>query len=117
MKFVNKHMISFVALLIIFVHQKLDISLALLNGLNSYLEHFQQNDLSTTDENTSQIKLTNVSKSFEEIILCLAKSMRMQDEQIKVLLSNRTLLVCCSSSNLLLTNEKLWLKFSLSHLR
>lgn len=37
--------------------------------------------------------------------------MRMQDEQAKIVLSTRALLVCCSSSNILLTNNKLWLKF------
>lgn len=37
--------------------------------------------------------------------------MRTQDEQTKSLLSARSLLVCCLSSNVLLTNEKLWLKF------
>ncbi|CAF2549669.1 unnamed protein product [Rotaria sp. Silwood2] len=89
-----------------------DISLALLNGLNSYLDHFPiSNESSTTDETNQQIKLTTVSKSFEETILCLAKSMRMQDENTKQILSIRALLVCCLSSILLLTDEKLWLKF------
>ncbi|CAF3563233.1 unnamed protein product [Rotaria sp. Silwood1] len=90
-----------------------DISLALLNGLNSYLDHFQisNESLSIVDETNQQMKLTTVSKSFEETILCLAKSMRMQDENAKEILSNRALLVCCLSSNLLLTDEKLWLKF------
>lgn len=82
-----------------------DISLAILNSLNSYLEHFDPSI--TTEENNQQ----KISKNFEELILCLAKSMRMQDEQAKVLLSNRSLLVCSSSSNILLTNNKLWLKF------
>jgi len=57
------------------------------------------------------MKLTLISKSFEETILCLAKSMRMQEEKSQTLLSARALLVCCSSSNRLLTDKKLWLKF------
>ncbi len=82
-----------------------DISLAVLNGLNSYLDHF---DLLNIDE----MKLTIISKSFEEIILCLAKSMRMQDdEKNRIILSARSLIICSLSSNILLTNEKLWLKF------
>ncbi len=82
-----------------------DISIAVLNGLNSYLDHF---DLSLIDENN---QLTIISKSFEETILCLAQSMRMQDEKNKNLLSIHALLLCCLSSNILLTNKKLWLKF------
>ena len=72
---------------------------------------FLKNELSIGDEMNQQIKLTSISKSLEEIILCLAKSMRMQDNQLKLLLSSRALLVCCSSSNLLLIDKKLWLKF------
>lgn len=52
-----------------------------------------------------------VSKGLEETILCLAKSMRTQDEQNKNVLAARSLLVCCSSSTLFSTNEHLWLKF------
>lgn len=52
-----------------------------------------------------------VSKGFEETILCLAKSMRTQDDQSKGLLAARSLLVCCSSSILLSTDARLWLKF------
>ena len=37
--------------------------------------------------------------------------MRTQDDQSKSLLAARSLLVCCSSSILLSTNEQLWLKF------
>ena len=37
--------------------------------------------------------------------------MRMQEEKTKVLLCARALLLCCSSAELLSTNEKLWLKF------
>jgi len=37
--------------------------------------------------------------------------MRMQNEQTKSLLAARSLLVCCLSSNVLMINEKLWLKF------
>ncbi len=70
-----------------------------------------QNEFSTIDENNQQMKLTLISKSFEETILCLAKSMRMQEEKSQTLLSVRALLVCCSSSNRLLTDKKLWLKF------
>jgi hypothetical protein len=57
------------------------------------------------------MKLTIISKSFEETILCLAKSMRMQEDKTKTLLSARALPICCLSSNLLSTDEKLWLKF------
>jgi hypothetical protein len=81
-----------------------DISLSILNGLNSYLNHF---DLSNIDE----MKLPIISKSFEEIILCLAKSMRNQDEKNRIILSDYSLIICCLSSNILLTNNKLWLKF------
>jgi len=55
--------------------------------------------------------LTIVGKGFEETILCLAKSMRMQEEKAKTILCARALLVCCLSSQLLLTDEKLWMKF------
>ena len=37
--------------------------------------------------------------------------MRTQDEQTKNLLSARSLLVSCLGANVLLTGEKLWLKF------
>jgi hypothetical protein len=47
----------------------------------------------------------------EDTILCIAKAMRMQDNNIKLDLSARALLVCCLSSNLLFINQKLWLKF------
>lgn len=57
------------------------------------------------------MKLTIISKSFEEIILCLAKSIEMKDDKIKIILSNQTLIICCLSSNVILTNDKLWLKF------
>ena len=37
--------------------------------------------------------------------------MKMQDEQLKVTLCVRTLLICCLSAQLLSTDNKLWLKF------
>jgi hypothetical protein len=70
-----------------------------------------QNEFATMDETNQQTKLTTISKGFEETILCLAKSMRMQEEKTKVTLCARSLLVCCSSTNLLSTDQKLWLKF------
>ncbi|CAF1278175.1 unnamed protein product [Adineta ricciae] len=90
-----------------------DISLALLNGLDSYLDRFQASNETTTtsDETSQQTKLTAVSKGFEETVLCLAKSMKMQDEQLKFILCVRTLLICCLSAQLLSTDNKLWLKF------
>ncbi|CAF2053347.1 unnamed protein product [Rotaria magnacalcarata] len=89
-----------------------DISLALLTGLTSFLDHFQiTNETSSNDEANQQLNLTTVSKGFEETMLCIAKAMRMQDEQFKQTLSDRALLACCSSSILLSSDEKLWLKF------
>lgn len=55
--------------------------------------------------------LTTVAKGLEETILCLAKSMRMQDEKAKTILCARALLVCCLSSQVVLSDEKLWIKF------
>lgn len=52
-----------------------------------------------------------ISKGFEETILCIAKAMRMQDDKAKQMLSAQALLASCLSSNILLTDDKLWLKF------
>ncbi|CAF1165471.1 unnamed protein product [Adineta steineri] len=83
-----------------------DISLALLNALETYFDHFQ-----LTNESGDEMKSTTVSKGLEETLLCLAKSMRTQDEKTKIMLCVRALLVSCLSSQLVLTDEKLWLKF------
>ncbi|UJR36911.1 hypothetical protein I4U23_029624 [Adineta vaga] len=90
-----------------------DISLALLSGLDSYLDHYQLSNesVASTDETNQQMKLTIVSKGFEETVLCLAKSMRMQDEKLKIMLCVRALLICCLSSQILSTDERLWIKF------
>ena len=107
-----------------------DISLAIINGLSSYLNHFHpsvseknevivssfisfftQNEATGGDESSASSKLTIISKGVEETLLCLAKAMRMQDTSTKVLLCARALLVCCASRNLLGTDGKLWLKF------
>lgn len=37
--------------------------------------------------------------------------MRMQDENLKKTLCAKALLLCCSSSNILSTDKRLWLKF------
>ena len=72
---------------------------------------FIQNESPTGDETNQQMTLTTIAKGLEETILCLAKSMRMQEEKAKIVLCARALLVCCLSSQLLLSDEKLWTKF------
>lgn len=80
-----------------------DISLAILDNLQ-----IQTNtELNLSEENSS----TTVSKAFEETILCLAKSMRMQEENAKISLCHRALLVASTGRVVLHCDEKLWWKF------
>jgi len=80
-----------------------DISLAILDNLQ-----IQTNaEMNFNEENSS----TTIAKAFEETILCLAKAMRMQEENAKISLCHRALLVASTGRVVLHCDEKLWWKF------
>ncbi|CAF1354193.1 unnamed protein product, partial [Didymodactylos carnosus] len=89
-----------------------DICNSILDSLTSYLEHLSQtmNETAMTinDETNTY---TKAMKALEETLICLATALKTQSDDVKALVSTKSLLVCCLSSNTFsITGVNLWQK-------